>query len=93
MISNYEKRPVTIEAIQITDELSFKTAVDWMNRETQQCTYVIFDAEAYHQSSITIHTEGNMIARPWDWIIKGVQGEFYPCRPEIFDVTYKEVRA
>lgn len=33
--------------------------------------------------------EGQMIARPGDWIIKGVKGEFYPCRPDIFEQTYE----
>lgn len=39
-----------------------------------------------------IHTlEGVMTANPGDWIIKGVQGEFYPCKPDIFEATYDEV--
>ena len=39
-----------------------------------------------------IHTlEGEMIARPGDWIIRGVQGEFYPCKPDIFEQTYDTV--
>ena len=35
--------------------------------------------------------EGTMTAKPGDWIIKGVKGEFYPCKPDIFDATYEEV--
>jgi hypothetical protein len=35
--------------------------------------------------------EGTMIADPGDWIICGIQGEFYPCKPDIFDATYEEV--
>ncbi len=35
--------------------------------------------------------EGTMTARPGDWIIKGVQGEFYPCKPDIFEATYELV--
>lgn len=39
---------------------------------------------------IEINTlEGAMLARPGDWIIKGVKGEFYPCKPEIFAATYE----
>ncbi len=34
--------------------------------------------------------EGNMVARPGDWIIRGVQGELYPCKPDIFASTYEE---
>jgi hypothetical protein len=33
--------------------------------------------------------EGTMEARPGDWIIKGVQGEFHPCKPDIFEATYE----
>ena len=35
--------------------------------------------------------EGDMLVRPGDYIIKGVQGEFYPCKPDIFEQTYEEV--
>lgn len=35
--------------------------------------------------------EGRHEARPGDWIIKGIQGEFYPCKPDIFDQTYEPV--
>ena len=34
--------------------------------------------------------EGCMEASPGDWIIRGVQGEFYPCKPDIFEATYEE---
>jgi hypothetical protein len=37
--------------------------------------------------------EGEMRANPGDWIIRGVQGEFYPCKPDIFDQTYEAVQA
>ena len=36
--------------------------------------------------------EGPHIARSGDWIIRGVKGEFYPCKPDIFAATYEEVR-
>lgn len=34
--------------------------------------------------------EGEMVARPGDWIIRGVRGELYPCKPDIFDATYEK---
>ncbi|AZB54445.1 hypothetical protein EBL89_03575 [Cereibacter sphaeroides] len=41
------------------------------------------------EAGIIIPTrEGDMLASPGDWIIRGVQGEFYPCKPEIFAATY-----
>lgn len=40
---------------------------------------------------IVFTLEGDMVAQPGDWIIRGVQGEFYPCKPDIFAETYEEV--
>lgn len=47
----------------------------------------------YHEADyILIRTlEGTMTANPGDWIIKGVNGEFYPCKPDIFEKTYEPV--
>ncbi len=50
--------------------------------------------EAYQTDvEVVIHTlEGDMIARPGDYIITGVEGEQYPCKPEIFHKTYEEYK-
>jgi hypothetical protein len=40
---------------------------------------------------LILTTEGVLFARPGDWIIKGVKGEFYPCKPDIFEQTYEVV--
>ena len=46
---------------------------------------------ADYGSTLTIDTlEGQMTALPGDWIIRGVQGEFYPCKPDIFAATYEQ---
>lgn len=46
--------------------------------------------DAVHGPCIEIETlEGQMLARPGDWIIRGVKGEFYPCKPDIFAITYE----
>lgn len=43
---------------------------------------------------IAIQTlEGVMVASPGDWIIRGIQGEFYPCKPDIFEATYEHSEA
>ena len=45
-------------------------------------------------NSLSVHTlEGDMRASVGDWIIKGVNGEFYPCKPDIFEKTYEAVYA
>jgi len=49
--------------------------------------------EAYQTDvPVEIHTlEGTMLARPGDWIITGIKGELYPCKPDIFEATYEPV--
>ena len=83
-VRTFRKRPVTIEAMQITDAKSVFDIVDWMNSKTV----------GYNTTPPTIWIdtlEGRMTADTGDWIIKGVEGEFYPCKPGIFDKTYQEV--
>lgn len=46
----------------------------------------------YGENFLTIPTlEGDMNASPGDWIIRGIQGEFYPCKPDIFEQTYEAI--
>lgn len=76
----YRKKPVVIEAHQNI----YKSAEEWL---AQWC-----GGKAAGNGSIFIPTlEGVMEARLNDWIIRGVQGEFYPCKPDIFDATYELV--
>jgi hypothetical protein len=53
------------------------------------CPSCAFTTESEHLNITTL--EGVMKAEIGDWIIKGVQGEFYPCKPDIFDATYEVV--
>lgn len=80
----FRKRPVTIEAMQVTDAKSVLDIVDWMKSRTV----------GYNTTPPTIWIdtlEGRMTADTGDWVIKGVEGEFYACKPRIFDKTYQEV--
>jgi len=73
----YRKKPVVIEAEQFyeTKTLPFHPA--------PVCCYT---AEiGWHIETI----EGNLHISEGDWIIKGVKGEFYPCKPDIFEATYE----
>lgn len=79
----YRKKPVVIEAIQ-WDGMNYDELGDWMG----------MSATCEIDGCFLIPTlEGEMRASPGDWIIKGVQGEFYPCKPDIFAATYEEVAA
>lgn len=90
----YRKRPVTVEARQYVDgpgggnrkELAQWCGGDWTARHRPTETPGVDTAVLV----ITIPTlEGTMEADPGDWIIRGVQGEFYPCKPDIFEATYE----
>lgn len=72
----YRKKPVIIEAHKLRYE-NIKPIAEWCNG-------------FQFKSGIQIETlEGIMVASIGDYIIKGVQGEFYPCKPEIFYKTYE----
>ena len=82
----YRKKPVTIEAIQLRD-LEVRTLMGLQN--FAGLGNDIFQAVS---DGLIIKTlEGNMKASIGDFIIKGVQGEFYPCKPDIFEKTYEKV--
>lgn len=83
MVKRYQKKPVIIEAVQWTgDQKSLNEVVAF-------CRNVITHPG---RNDIQIQTLGGIMeAIPGDFIIKGVKGEFYPCKPDIFRETYVEV--
>jgi hypothetical protein len=89
----YRKKPIVIEAIQWNG-----------NNESEICNFVgsqlnIFRPPSHMEWDIFIPNdavviviptlEGDMHAQRFDWIVKGVKGEFYPCKPDIFEQTYE----
>ncbi|WP_290387423.1 DUF2829 domain-containing protein [Parabacteroides goldsteinii] len=89
----YVKKSVVVEAVQY-DNLNKKDIEQFVGKELKQ---ELFSDSAYEVGmgapifSLTIPTlEGEMKALPGDYIIKGVSGEFYPCKPDIFKKTYRE---
>lgn len=84
----YRKLPVVIEAMQFTDE-NKNQVFNWIT-----CNhYADFEEPgAYNRPTLKIETlEGDMVAKLGDYIIKGVNGEFYPCKRDIFEKTYEPV--
>jgi hypothetical protein len=77
----YRKKPVVITALQWTGEN--------MNEMLDYCERCFFKADSKDLTIVTL--EGDMTASLGDYIIKGVQGEFYPCKPDIFQLTYENV--
>jgi hypothetical protein len=90
----YRKKPVEIEAMRLGSE-NAGAVVQWINGH-----YVDGDVASMRGGpgggskggSVLIRTlEGVMTAAPGDWVIRGVQHEFYPCKAEIFAATYEAV--
>lgn len=85
----YRKKPVVIEAIQFNRSFSIKQIEEFTdgkatNFRTEKCP----NGKSY----CDIETlEGTMLVTEGDYIIKGVNGEFYPCKPDIFKKTYELV--
>jgi hypothetical protein len=79
----FRKKPVVIEAVRYgpytmpsLEVNAFMAGAEW----------------GVSEDGIIIKTlEGEMLASPGDWIIRGIKGEFYPCRDDIFRMTYEEV--
>lgn len=95
MIKKYRKKPIVIEAIHWngTEELALEI-VKWMCGYSERFERVARGtAKSYVKlGRISINTpEGIMTALKNDYIIKGIKGEFYPCKPDIFKETYEEV--
>lgn len=87
----YKKKPVIIDALQWTG-LNLTKIMDFVGKDLIIETYDTgYQAEATPLVvSLKIKTlEGNMNVSIGDYIIKGVQGEFYPCKPDIFKETYE----
>jgi hypothetical protein len=83
-MAKYRKKPVVIDAIQITAEWFDNNVSVQMNPKG-----LITDSVA---RKVYIHTlEGRMVADEGDWIITGIKGERYPCKPDIFAATYEPV--
>lgn len=94
----YRKKPVEVEAVQLClknwgavceflgDIISASNPGILVNEPSDTCY------EFGPWIGVYIPTlEGRMLARHGDWIIKGVKGEFYPCKPDIFAATYERV--
>lgn len=94
MIKKYIKKPIEIEAIQLTENniIEVFNFIDGENYEKTKSTEELEDFVLGVTKQGYIQLEGIMIAGFGDYIIKGVKGEFYPCKPDIFQATYEEVR-
>ena len=87
MIQKYTKKPVTIEAIQWTKE-NLPIIKEWLGENLAQLSSEERYKTPEHHWVIRDYLEGDMKITEGDFIIRGVKGEFYPCKPDIFYATY-----
>lgn len=86
----FRKKPVEIEAVQYIGGQSTADILFWMGqRTTIEPDGSLKRTGIYREGRLFIRTlEGEMEAGLGDWVIRGVKGEFYPCKPDIFAATY-----
>ncbi len=82
-VKKYRKKPVIIEAVQYKRDENISSCMDF-------CPDMIYNHEDNEYDIVTL--EGRMRITKGDFIIKGVNGEFYPCKPDIFLKSYEEVK-
>ncbi len=96
----YRKKPVVIQAVQF-GYAEFADIPEWRCDEFPSwlteaigagvITFVFLSEDYWYFEVATL--EGTMRGGPDDWLIQGVQGELYPCKPDIFEATYEPVDA
>lgn len=87
-MNQFRKKPVVIEAVQ------YEGGGNFANREVPNWIWQALERGTVFNKGgeMVIKTlEGEHIASPGDWIIRGVKGELYPCKPDIFEATYDVV--
>ena len=95
----YRKKPVIIEAVKLGWD-TWEEICEFVSKEAFGGG-VYIDEITFKELPEKVHSnimglkiktlEGTMLAREGDYIIKGVSGEFYPCKPDIFDKTYETI--
>lgn len=84
MIQTYKKKPVEVQAIKFEDDADAIAEISSFVGSNIKVSY------KHPIPFLEIETlEGTMRAIPGDYIIRGVNGEFYPCKPDIFEKTYE----
>ena len=91
-MAQYRKKPVVIEAMQISKNTEY-AVLAWSEGKVYASPVLEPGDDNPSGKYWQINTlEGVMIANPNDYIIRGVKGEYYPCKPDIFEMTYESIK-
>jgi hypothetical protein len=90
-MAKFRKKPVVIDAIQWTGNTFSHIAIDTFMGVFPKKSQIIGSVSNGNVKLLISTLEGVMEASEGDWIIKGINGEFYPCKPDIFEKTYEAV--
>lgn len=90
----FRKKPVVIEAVQWTGN-NLRDIIDFtgLHSSAKKWTWEEYEAVVANEGLKIFTLEGSLMASIGDMIIKGVHGEFYPCKPDIFEQTYEPAEA
>lgn len=91
-VRKYRKKPVVIEAVQWLGD-NLREVIDftgWHESASKRWSWEEYEQIVTKEGLKIFTLEGAMMANVGDFIIQGVQGEFYPCKPDIFEATYEE---
>ena len=89
----YRKKPVVIEAIQMTEQnrLSNSEWPEWLHAAWNKDSAEVGAFYCISNVYVISTPEGSMVVSTNDWIIQCIKGELYPCEPDIFERTYEPV--
>lgn len=92
-MAKYRKKPVVIDAFVWTGGVDQKEEPEWIVEAIDKGDITFIGHRAGKGKLVMgIRTlEGVMVAQPGDYVIRGVQGEIYPCKPDIFEATYEKI--
>lgn len=92
-MAKYRKKPVEIEAFKWTGDINQTEDPIWIVEAIEKGDVWCHEDSESSYTEMKIKTlEGVMTANRGDYIIKGVKGEIYPCKPDIFEITYEVVK-
>lgn len=83
----FRKKPVVVDAIQYLREANIMSVQDFFGKDNGFILIYLPEANEYGIKTL----EGTVQLTMGDWIIRGVKGEYYPCKPDIFEMTYEAV--